>query len=78
MFKEDGTLLHPDVAILPNMVKSLMWTLIAFKMGYPASSYKLLVPPYRKHLSDQEFTDAQAKADRCFASAFADCAWPKR
>ncbi len=78
MLKEDGTLLQPDVALPPDMMKSLMWNLVSFKMGYPASSYKVIVPPYRKHLSEQEFTKAVAMADACFNSAFENCGWPKR
>ena len=78
MFKDDGTLLQPDVKMLPDQVRSLMWQLVAFKMGYPESSYDVIIPRYRSELSVQEFADAKAMADQCYDSGFVQCRWPER
>ena len=78
MFKDDGTLLQPDVKMLPDQVKSLMWQLVAFKMGYPESSYDVIIPRYQSELSVQEFADAEAMADQCYDSGFVQCGWPER
>lgn len=78
MFKEDGTLLQPDIAVQPDQVKSLMWQLVAFKMGYPASSYDVIIPRYRSELTKKEFSTAEEMADRCFNSSFEACGWQIR
>jgi hypothetical protein len=76
--RKDGTLLQPDVAVAPDPVLSLMWHLVAFEMGYPQSSYQIIVPRYEKLLTAEEFADAKARAAKCIASSFEDCSWPER
>lgn len=77
-FKEDGTLLQPDVAIQPDQVKALMWTLVSFKMGYPEQLYDLVTRRVGVGLTEQELSRAEALADRCFDSSFVECGWPRR
>lgn len=76
MYKNDGTLLQPDIAILPDQVKALMWELVSNKL----SSYHsdIGIQRFKLQLTDQEFANAEELAAQCLNSSFSECGWPSR
>lgn len=79
-YKDDGTLLQPDISVQPNTEKSYMWGWIEVEMS--TGSYKNVIQQslIRKYkgmpVSLQKKTIQIAK--RCMQSDFEKCGWPRR